>query len=250
MPDADPIAVHAPRPGALIFDVFGTCVDWRRSVARVVAEMLGDRAPGLDPLFFADAWRAEYQPAMEGIRSGARGYVSLDDLHLENLNRVLARFELGDVLSEAEVTALNAAWEQLDPWPDVVPGLEALKRHAIVAPCSNGSIAMMTRLARHGGLPWDCILGADIARAYKPDPLAYRLSVAALRLDPGEVMMVAAHNDDLRAARAEGLRTAFVPRPGEHGPGQESDLAPQGDWDVVAADFGALAASLFGPVSG
>ena len=222
---------------ALIFDVFGTCVDWRTSVAREVAGQLA----GVDPLDFADAWRGEYQPAMERIRAGGRGYVALDDLHLENLQKVCADFGV----TCPDPAKLNRAWEKLDPWPDVVPGLTALKRHAIIAPCSNGSIALMTRLARHAGLPWDCILGADIARDYKPKPQVYLSACAALRLDPAQVMMVAAHNDDLHAARAAGLKTGFIARPTEHGPGQTSDLAADGPWDIVATDFNALCRKLF-----
>ncbi|WP_413717457.1 haloacid dehalogenase type II [Silicimonas sp. MF1-12-2] len=214
---------------ALIFDVFGTCVDWRSSVARQVADVL----PGVDPLSFADAWRAEYQPAMERIRAGNRGYVPLDDLHFENLQVVLDR--LGVVCSDLE--QLSRAWERLAPWPDTVPGLLALKKSHIVAPCSNGSIALMTRLGKYSGMPWDCILGADLARDYKPKAEVYRASVAALRLQPSEVVMVAAHNDDLFAARAAGLKTAFVARPTEHGPGQMTDLAPESDWDWIATDF-------------
>lgn len=216
-----------------IFDVFGTCVDWRTSVARDVAAVL----PGVDAFAFADAWRAEYQPAMERIRSGGRGYVRLDRLHRENLDIVLDRFGV----SIDDPDALNAAWERLDPWPDVVPGLTALRRKGLVATCSNGSIGLMARLARWGGLPWDAILGADIARDYKPKPQVYLASAAALGLDPGAVTMVAAHNDDLEAARAAGLGTAFVPRVTEHGDGQTGDLAPTSDWDVVADDFTALA---------
>ncbi|GHE04731.1 haloacid dehalogenase [Defluviimonas sp. 20V17] len=218
---------------ALIFDVFGTCVDWRGSVARAVAGAL----PGVDAPAFADAWRAEYDPAMARIREGGRGYIALDDLHLENLFRVCDRFHA----TCADPETLNRAWERLDPWPDVAPGLRALKTHRIIAPCSNGSIALMTRLARHAGLPWDCILGADIARDYKPKPAVYLASCAALRLPPAQVMMVAAHNGDLHAARAAGLGTAFVPRPTEHGPGQTSDLTQEADWDLIAPDFNVLA---------
>lgn len=221
---------------ALIFDVFGTCVDWRSSVAREVAREL----PQVDALAFADAWRGEYQPAMERVRSGNRGYVALDDLHLENLLKVCADFGV----TCAEPQRLNRAWERLDPWPDVVQGLTALKARAIIAPCSNGSIALMTRLARHAGLPWDCILGADIARDYKPKPEVYLAACAALRLVPGQVMMVAAHNDDLAAAQAAGLKTGFVPRPTERGPGQRTDLEATAPWDVVAADFNDLAGRL------
>lgn len=218
---------------ALIFDVFGTCVDWRRSVAREVAQAL----PQTDALAFAEAWRGEYQPAMERIRSGGRGYVPLDDLHRENLQIVLDRFGL-EVAAPDE---LAHAWEKLDPWPDVPGGLAAMKADRIIAPCSNGSIAMMARLARFGALPWDCILGAEIAQDYKPKPAVYLASCAALRLPPDAVMMVAAHNDDLRAARAAGLQTAFVPRPTEYGPDQTRDLGPDADWDMVASDFNDLA---------
>lgn len=216
---------------ALIFDVFGTCVDWRGSVAREVAKVL----PEVDALAFAAAWRAEYDPAMARIREGGRGYVPLDELHLENLRRVAESFGV------AAPDSLNAAWEKLDPWPDVAPGLERLKKTRIIAPCSNGSIALMTRLAKYAGLPWDCILGAEIARDYKPKSQVYLASCAALRLEPDEVMMVAAHNDDLGAARDAGLATGFVPRPAEHGPDQTTDLAPSSDWDVVAEDFDDLA---------
>lgn len=214
---------------AFIFDVFGTCVDWRTSVAREVAAVL----PEVDALAFADAWRAEYQPAMERIRSGGRGYVRLDTLHRENLDIVLGRFGV----EVADPDALNGAWERLDPWTDVVAGLTALREKGLIATCSNGSVGLMARLARWGGLPWDAIVGADIARDYKPKPEVYLASASALGLEPGAVTMVAAHNDDLVAARACGLRTAFVPRLTEHGPGQTSDLEPSEDWEIVARDF-------------
>jgi 2-haloacid dehalogenase len=222
------------RAKALIFDVFGTCVDWRTSVAREVSAVL----PGVDADAFATAWRAEYDPAMARIREGGRGYVALDDLHRENLHRVATAFGV------TAPDTLSHAWERLDPWPDVVAGLAALKRHHIIAPCSNGSIALMTRLARHAGLPWDCILGAEIAKDYKPKPRVYLAACAALRLPPDQVMMVAAHNDDLFAARRAGLKTAFVPRPSEHGSGQTTDLTPEAAWDIIAADFHDLARQL------
>lgn len=227
------LSVTAPK--ALIFDVFGTVVDWRSGVSAVVA---ASRLP-VDPLAFADAWRARYQPKMEEVRSGGRPYTSLDDLHRENLDYILA--DQGLEMGEAARADLNRAWEKLPPWPDSVPGLTALKTRYIVAPCSNGSIAMMTRVAKFGGLPWDCILGADIARDYKPVLAVYRACSAALRLDPSEVMMVAAHNSDLHAARDAGLMTAFFPRPTEHGPDQTTDLAADSDWDVIAEDIEDLA---------
>lgn len=223
-----------PMIKALIFDVFGTCVDWRNSIARDVAAAL----PAVDPLAFADAWRGEYQPAMDRIRAGNRGYVPLDDLHLENLHRVADRFGV------TAPDSLNTAWERLAPWPDTIPGLTALREQAIVAPCSNGSIALMTRLARYARLPWDCILGAEIARDYKPKPAVYLAACSALRLPPDQVMMVAAHNDDLDAARAVGLKTAFIARPTEYGETQTTDLTPTANWDQIAADFIALSQAL------
>ena len=191
-------------PKALPFDVFGTCVDWRTSVAREAAAL------GLPGEQVADAWRARYQPQLETVRS--------DELTL--------------------------AWHRLDPWPDTVPGLTRLKERFVIAPCSNGHIAQSVSLACHAGLPWDAILGAEIAHAYKPDPRVYEASVAALGREPAEVMMVAAHNEDLHAAAACGLRTAFVARPREHGPGQESDLHAAERVDVEAGDFLGLADAL------
>ena len=224
------------RPDALVFDVFGTCVDWRNSVAAEVGALF----PKIDAYAFADAWRAEYDPAMARIRDGGRGYVALDDLHRENLDRVAARFGI----TPTDPAHLARVWERLQPWPDVVPGLTALKAKAIIAPCSNGSIALMTHLARFAGLPWDCILGADLARDYKPKAEVYLACARALRLPPDQVMMVAAHNGDLAAARTAGLQTAFVPRLTEHGEGQTTDLVPDGDWTLVAGDFNQLAQAI------
>lgn len=218
---------------AFIFDVFGTCVDWRTSVARDVASQL----PTVDAFAFADDWRGEYQPAMERIRSGNRGYVPLEVLHRENLEIVSKRFDV----TPPDADWLNRAWERLDPWPDVTPGLTQLKRHGLIAPCSNGSVALMVRLARYGALPWDTIVGADVAQDYKPQPGVYLASARTLGLDPSALTMVAAHNDDLHAAKSVGLATAFVPRPTEHGPDGVSEVDPTGDWDVVAEDFLLLA---------
>ncbi len=232
------------RPRALLFDVFGTLVDWRSSIAAHVTAAFAQIGLDVDGPAFADAWRGEYQPAMERVRSGARGYVPLDELHLENLMTVLDRLGRRDVFEPDELIALARAWERLDPWPDVPAGLIRLGAHRIVAPCSNGSIALMTHLARHGRLSWDCILGADIARDYKPKTEVYLASCAALRLAPETVMMVAAHNADLAAARAAGLMTAFVPRPTEHGTDQATDLTPAQPWDIVADDLNGLADAL------
>jgi 2-haloacid dehalogenase len=213
---------------ALLFDVFGTCVDWRTSIIRAAARH------GLPPEV-ADAWRAQYQPQLETVRSGRRPWVNLDVLHRIGLDIVLRELDLK--LPEPARKELTRAWHALDPWPDVVEGLTKLKAVHIIAPCSNGHIAQSVNLARYAGLPWDAILGAEIARAYKPDPAVYLASVHALGLEPHEVCMVAAHNGDLLAAQAVGLRTAFVPRPAEHGPGQTTDLAPEGEYDLVARDF-------------
>lgn len=229
---------------ALIFDVFGTCVDWRTGVAREAAAAGARKGLEIDGIAFADAWRDLYQPAMQEIRSGRRPYTDLDVLHRENLDRTLEDFGIAAHFVDDDRVALNHAWEKLPPWPDVVPGLIRLKASRIIAPCSNGSIALMTRLGRYGALPWDCILGAGVARAYKPDPRAYLAACEALRLEPAQVMMVAAHNSDLSAARDCGLKTAFVARPQEHGVGQVTDLRATSHWDVVAADFPSLSAHL------
>lgn len=231
---------------ALIFDVFGTVVDWRTGVATVARSMFDERGIDADPFEFAVAWRAEYQPSMERVRSGNRDYVPLDILHRENLDRVLDAYGLGERFDPPARAEFSRAWEKLPPWPDSVPGLTRLKQSFVIAPCSNGSIALMTWLAKFGGLPWDLVLGADIARNFKPEPETYLASVAALGLTPDEVMMVAAHNRDLEAARRTGLKTGFIHRPREHGPSQTSDLSATSDWDAVADDMLDLADILAG----
>jgi 2-haloacid dehalogenase len=238
------VAEAVTPPQALIFDVFGTCVDWRGSMTREGAE-LGRRLgiEGVDWVAVADAWRGQYQPQMETVRSGERAWVTLDALHRESLDTVLAQFGLEDVPA-AERDTFTDGWRRLDPWPDVPTGLQRLRSGYLLAPNSNGNIALMVRLARWASLPWDTILGAEIAQGYKPQPRVYLRSVAALGLQPHEVMMVAAHNNDLHAAAACGLQTAFVPRPLEHGPGQVSDLAADGDFTLVATDFADLATQL------
>ena len=227
---------------ALVFDVFGTVVDWRSGVARESAPFIARYAPSADPAAFADAWRRLYSPAMEEIRSGRRPFVRLDLLHRENLEAVLPEFGIDlAAVPPSELDALNLAWRRLDPWPDTVPGLTRLKRRFIIAPLSNGNIRLMLDMAKRAGLPWDAILGAEIAQAYKPSPEAYLRNVETLMLKPQQVCLVAAHNDDLAAARRCGLRTAFIPRPTEHGPRQTTDLEPQEDWDMIARDLEDLA---------
>jgi 2-haloacid dehalogenase len=230
---------------ACLFDVFGTVVDWRTSVTRDLASFARSRGlPSIDWLEFTVEWRKLYQPSMEEVRSGRRPWTVLDVLHRESLDKLLQRYGLKG-LAEADVDHLNRAWHRLDPWPDVLEGLTRLKRKRIIAPCSNGNIALMVNLAKRAGLPWDCILGAETARAYKPMPEAYLASCRQLGLPPSQVMMVAAHNGDLKAAKAQGLATAFVPRPLEHGPGQTTDLAADPACvDLPAKDFVDLAARL------
>lgn len=231
-------------PKALLFDVFGTCVDWHSSIARE-SEALGRRQgiTSVDWLAFADAWRAQYQPRMETVRGGKRPWTTLDVLHREALDTVLAAFGLDDVPA-TDRDDLTFAWHRLDPWPDTVEGLTRLKTRYAIAPCSNGHIALMVTMAKRAGLPWDAILGAEIARAYKPQPAVYVKSAEALGVAPSAVMMVAAHNTDLVAAAGCGLQTAFVPRPTEYGPGQTSDLAPEHEFDLVVSDFLDLARQL------
>ena len=231
---------------AMVFDVFGTVVDWRSGVTREAGPfLLRHGAAGVDPSLFADAWRRRYQPAMEAVRSGKRPYTRLDVLHRENLEAMLPEFgiEPGRVPT-TELDDLTLAWHRLDPWPDVVAGLTRLKAGLIIAPLSNGNIILMVDVAKRAGLPWDAILGAEISRAYKPAPEAYLRTADALALRPSQVCLVAAHNGDLAAARSCGLGTAFVPRPTEHGPGQSTDLRAEQAWDAVADDFVALAASM------
>lgn len=231
------------RVKALCFDVFGTVVDWRGSVIREAAALGAEKGIEADWAAFADAWRAGYQPAMAPVREGAREYVRLDTLHREILDGLRPRFGL-DALGEAETDRLNRVWHRLDGWPDSAAGMARLRERFVLAALSNGHVALIVNMARHAGLVWDAPLGAEMARQYKPRPEVYDTTVAMLGLEPGEAMMVAAHNDDLRAARARGMATAFVARPTEHGPGQTVDLAPGDDWDVAAQDFHGLADKL------
>lgn len=233
-----------PNIRACVFDVFGTVVDWRNSVARQAAELAKAKGVELDPIAFAVAWRARYQPQMETVRSGKRAWTILDVLHRESLVALLPQFGLEGKLSEAEIDEFNRAWHRLDPWPDAVSGLTRLKKKFIIGTHSNGNIALMVNMAKRAGLPWDVILGAEVVRNYKPVPQSYTDAAKALGLPPEQVMMVAAHNNDLAAAQKQGLSTGFVPRPTEKGPDQKTDLKPDGNWTVVATDFNDLAGQL------
>ena len=228
---------------ALIFDVFGTVVDWRTSIiehARTFGRIHGVEA---DWGAFADAWRGKYQPFMDRVRTGELPWTNLDGLHRLALEEVLVEFEITGVAHAAR-DELNRAWHDLKPWPDSVPGLYRLKHRFIIAPMSNGNVALMTNMAKNAGLPWDCILGAELARHYKPDPESYLTAVELLGLEPHQVMMVAAHQGDLMAAGRVGLKLAFVPRPMERGPGRTPDPTPDPSFHLVATDFIDLAGQL------
>lgn len=228
---------------ALAFDVFGTVVDWRGTIIREGRAL--SRAHGLrvDWARLADAWRAGYAPAMQRVRSGGLPWTDLDALHRMILDDLLAQFEIAG-LAETEVAHLNRVWHRLRPWPDARAGLTALRRNFVLATLSNGNVALLVNMAKTARLPWDCILSAELFRHYKPDREVYLGAAALLGLAPHEVIMVAAHNGDLQAARAVGMRTAFVARPREHGPGQATDLTPAAGVDIAAADFLDLAAKL------
>jgi 2-haloacid dehalogenase len=227
---------------ALIYDVFGTVVDWRRGIAREAEAFLGQKKGlSLDWEEFADAWRGRYQPAMQRIRAGERDFVKLDVLHRENLLEVLEQYKITG-LSEVEIDYFNTAWHRLPPWPDAAPGLIRLKTKYIIGTQSNGNIALMVNMAKNGGLPWDVILGSEVVRVYKPQPEAYTRACEALGLPPSQVMMVAAHNRDLLAAKEQGMRTAFVARPLEFGTKNlKADIEPADGIDVSAWSFTELA---------
>lgn len=224
---------------ALVFDVFGTLVDWRSGIARALRTHLHVGADEAEAL--ADAWRDEYQPAMEEVRAGRIAFCKLDVLHRRNLDLVLDRF--GHDADEATRAELNLAWHRLDAWPDVTPALRALRERFRLAPCSNGNISLMADLARRNGWHWDAILGAEHARDYKPKLEVYRAAAEAFDCAPHEVLMVAAHSSDLEAAARTGLRTAFIARPDEHGPGR-GETAASVPVDFSAPDLGALATQL------
>jgi 2-haloacid dehalogenase len=231
-------AVHA-----LVFDVFGTVVDWRGSIIREGRRLGRKKGLRVDWAAFADAWRGGYRPAMARVRSGELPWASIDALHLMILEGLLERFGIAG-LSDEELQQLNRAWHRLRPWPDARAGLRRLKRDHVIATLSNGNVALLTDLAKFGALPWDCILSAELFRHYKPDPQVYLGAAALLDVAPQRLMMVAAHKDDLHAARGCGLRTAFVRRPLEFGRGARPDLTEEPAFDVNADDFLDLAEQL------
>ena len=227
---------------ALVYDVFGTCTDWRNGVARDAERILMPLGYNLDWHAFADAWRALYQPTMEEVRSGRQPFVKLDVLHRRMLDQIRPKFGL-EKLDDKVADDLNLAWHRLDTWPDVVPGFTRLQSRFVLAPCSNGNIALMVDIARRNHFKWDAVLGSEIARDYKPKPSVYLMTAAALNLRPDEVMMCAAHSDDLKAAASNGLRTAHIARPGENGPGT-GESAPREPVDFAARNMEDLATKL------
>lgn len=228
---------------ALVFDVFGTVVDWRTSIIRELEAFGARKGISADWAAFTDEWRGLYQPSMEEVRSGRRPWTILDVLHRESLEKLLTKFGITE-LDEAEKDHLNKVWHRLAPWPDSVPGLQRLKSRYVIGTLSNGNVGLLTWLAKNAGLPWDVILGAEVARAYKPLPQAYLRTAEILGLRPEQMMLVAAHNDDLAAAAALGYATAFVARPTEYGPHQVKDFTADRAWDVVADSFLGLADAL------
>jgi 2-haloacid dehalogenase len=231
-----------PEVKALVFDTFGSVVDWRTGVARESERMLKPMGYTIDWLRFADTWQKEYTPSMAEVRSGRRPYVKLDILLRENLERVLPAFGVSK-LAEPALAELTLAWHKLDAWADVAPAFARLHKRFLMAPCSNGNIALMADLGRRNRLPWDAILGSEIAQDYKPQPKVYLMSCEALNLKPEQVMMCASHSSDLSAAQKVGMRTSHIARPGERGPGT-GETAPTGSFDIAAKDFNDFAEKL------
>lgn len=228
---------------ALTFDVFGTVVDWRGSIIRELEAFGRTRGLAADWAGLTDEWRAGYQPAMNRVRTGAQPWTNIDALHRQTLDQLLGQFRITG-LSEADKQHLNRVWHRLEPWPDSVAGLARLKRKFVLATLSNGNVALLVNMAKAAGLPWDCVLSAELFQHYKPDSEVYLGAARLLGLEPREVMMVAAHNGDLTAAASYGLRTAFVARPGEYGPRQSRDFKAEHAFDAVATDLEDLAAQL------
>jgi 2-haloacid dehalogenase len=228
---------------ALVFDTFGTVVDWRGSIVEEGQAWGKAKGVTVDWARFADRWRAGYAPAMDKVRKGEMPWTNLDHLHRALLEDLLKEFHI-DGLSEAEKDNWNRVWHRLKPWPDSVAGLTRLKKKFTISPLSNGNVALLADMAKHAGIPWDLILSAELAKHYKPDREAYLTAVSLLELKPEEVMMCAAHAGDLGSARSFGLRTGFIHRPNEYGPTRQADDAKPGDFDIVSSDMGDLASKL------
>jgi 2-haloacid dehalogenase len=238
-------SAHAQPQGvkALVFDTFGTVVDWRASIIAEGASWGKEKGISIDWGRFADRWRSGYGPAMNKVRKGELPWTKLDALHRMLLDDLLKEFAING-LTEEEKDHWNRVWHRLKPWPDSVAGLARLKKKFTIAPLSNGNVSLLADMAKNAGLPWDLILGAEVARHYKPDREAYLTAVELLSLKPEETMMTAAHRGDLEAARSFGLRTGFIHRPNEYGPTRQGDTAKAGDFDVVASDMLDLASKM------
>lgn len=230
-------------PVAIVFDTFGTVVDWRGSLIAELTEFGRRRDINADWTALVDAWRGAYHPSMDRVRKGEQPWTTLDNLHRASLDKLVAEFGIKG-LSEADLQHINRGWHRLNPWPDSVVGLTRLKSKFIIGPLSNGNVALLTNMAKHARLPWDVIFGSDLFGHFKPDPETYLGVARLLDLEPGQVMLGAAHNNDLARAREQGLMTGFFPRPNEYGPHQKRDFAADQEWDVVAKDIEDLAAKL------
>ncbi|MBI1965632.1 MAG: haloacid dehalogenase type II [Betaproteobacteria bacterium] len=228
---------------ALTFDTFGTVVDWRTSIINDFTAFGRKKKLKVNWEPFVDEWKSAYRPGMDAVRTGKSQWMTVDRIYRIKLDEVLSKYGLGG-MPEDDRVYLNRAWHRLNPWPDAVAGLKRLKKKYVISPLSNGDVSCLTNMAKHGGLPWDVILCAELFKHYKPDPETYLGAIAYLGLQPHEVMMVAAHNYDLKNARSHGMRTAFVARPTEYGPLQTENLVAEEDWDIVAGDFGELATKL------
>ena len=230
-------------PVAIVFDTFGSVVDWRGSLIADLTAFGRQRGVAADWPALVDAWRAAYHPSMDRVRKGEIPWMTLDGLHRASLDRLVADFGIKG-LNEQDLVHINLGWHRLNGWPDAVPGLTRLKKRFVIGPLSNGNVSLLTYMAKHAGLPWDMVFGSDLFGHFKPDPETY-LGVARLMdLAPDQVMMAAAHNGDLANARKCGLKTAFFPRPLEYGPHQKRDFAADQDWDYVARDIEDLADKL------
>jgi 2-haloacid dehalogenase len=230
-------------PVAIVFDTFGTVVDWRGSLIADLTAFGKQRGVEADWPALIDAWRGSYHPSMDRVRKGELPWTKLDDLHRASLDRLVAEFGIKG-LTEQDLVHINLGWHRLNPWPDSVPGLTRLKSRFVIGPLSNGNVALLTYMAKHAKLPWDAIFGSDLFHHFKPDPETYLGVARLLDLAPDQLMMAAAHNSDLGHARKCGLQTAFFARPTEYGPHQKRDFNAEQEWDIVANDIEDLAAQL------
>lgn len=228
----------------IFFDVFGTVVDWRSSLLRLLADYGKREGIDADWSGFLAAWKAGYRPAMDAVISGERPYFNLDEMYLERMNQVIGDFGLAD-LSEARKTDILNLWLEIDPWPDAVKGLTRLARKYTLVTLSNGSFSWLTAICKHGKLPFDAVLTAENAGVYKPHPRVYQTAIKLMGMEatPERCMLTACHNYDLAAARSHGMKTAFLPRK-EYGPDQEADQAPENDWEVAAKDLVGVAEAM------